>query len=284
MEPQSSEPATTGGRRRPAAGRNLPMAVGSGLVLGLLVLVTDYLWPPVFVGVVVVAILIAVWELVHAVAARGANPPQVPLGVGTVAVLIAAYVGGPDALAVAFVLTVLAIMLTRLTGPVEGAVVDLAAGVWIAGYVPLMAAFAVLMVAQPDGADRIVVFVLTTICSDIGGYLAGVLFGRHPMAPTISPKKTWEGFAGSVLLCVVAGSVSAHVLLGAAWWQGMLVGLAVVVTATLGDLAESMLKRDLGIKDMGRLIPGHGGMMDRLDSLAPTAPVVYLLLTVFVGG
>lgn len=284
MEPSQPEALPSGGRRKRSAGRNLPMAIGSGVVLGLLVLATDYLWPPGFVAVVVVAIVVAVWELVHAVAARGANPPRAALFVGTVAILLAAYVGGPDALAVAFTLTVLAIMLSRLTGPVEGAVVDLAAGVWIAGYVPLMAGFAVRLGDHEDGADRIVVFVLTTICSDIGGYLAGVLFGRHPMAPRISPKKTWEGFAGSVVLCLVAGGVSATVLLGTAWWQGVLLGLAVVVTATLGDLAESLVKRDLGIKDMGHLIPGHGGLMDRLDSLAPTAPVAYLLMTLFVGG
>lgn len=284
MEPSEPEAPAAGGRRRRTAGRNLPMAIGSGVVLGLLVLATDYLWPPGFVAVVVVAILIAVWELVHAVAARGANPPRAPLAIGTIAVLLAAYLGGPDGLAIAFVLTVLAIMLSRLTGPVEGAVVDIAAGVWIAGYVPLMAGFAVLMVAQPDGADRIVVFILTTICSDIGGYLSGVLFGRHPMAPSISPKKTWEGFAGSVVMCLVAGALSSALLLGATWWQGVLLGLAVVVTATLGDLVESLVKRDLGIKDMGHLIPGHGGLMDRLDSLAPTAPVVYVLLTLVVGG
>lgn len=278
------EPPPAEAPRRPRAGRNLPMAIGIGVLLFLLVLSTVYLWPDGFVGVVVVAMVVAAWELVVAVGGRGAAPPRVPLVVGTAAVVVAAYVGGPDALAVAFALTVVAIVLWRLTGPVEGAVVDVAAGVWIAAYVPLLAAFAALMVAQPQGADRIIVFIVTTVCSDVGGYLSGVLFGRHPMAPRISPKKTWEGFGGSVLMCAVGGTASTMVLLGAQWWQGVLFGLAVVFTATLGDLAESMVKRDLGIKDMGRLLPGHGGLMDRLDSLLPTAPVAYLLLTVFVGG
>jgi phosphatidate cytidylyltransferase len=141
-----------------------------------------------------------------------------------------------------------------------------------------------LMLAQAQGPDRIVVLILTTVCSDVGGYAVGVLAGRHPMAPRISPKKSWEGFAGSVVACVVGASLSAHWLLGTQWWQGAVLGLAIVLTATLGDLAESMVKRDLGIKDMGKLLPGHGGMLDRLDSLIPSAPVAFVLLTVFVGG
>lgn len=294
MEPTTSPPpagAPAGEGRRAAgqhrqsrAGRNLPAAVGIGLLLGGLVLGTLYGWPPSFAVLVTVAMLLAVWELTVAVGAHAAHPPRVPLLVGTAVVLVMAYRGGPEALAVAFALTVVVIILWRLTGPVEGAVIDLAAAVWIAAYVPLLAAFALLLLAQPDGADRVVVFILTTVCSDIGGFAAGVAFGRHPMARGISPKKTWEGFAGSAILCVLGGSLSAHLLVGARWWEGAVIGAAVVVAATLGDLAESMVKRDLGIKDLGRLLPGHGGMMDRVDSLVVTAPVVYLLLTLFVGG
>jgi len=121
------------------------------------------------------------------------------------------------------------------------------------------------------------------VCSDTGGFALGVVLGRHPMAPQISPKKSWEGFAGSVIACLLGGWLVSGWLLHTHPWQGLLVGLAVVVTATLGDLAESMVKRDLGLKDMGRLLPGHGGMMDRLDSLVPVAPVVYVLLSLFVG-
>lgn len=278
---EPSEPAT---ERGPKAGRNLPAAIGVGLVLAAAVLGTLYTLPWLFVVVAVAAVLLAVWELRHAVATRGAEPPLVPLLAGTVAVIVAAYVGGPAALGVAFGLVVLVLVLWRLTGPVEGSVVDLSASVWIAGYLPLMAGFVMLMLAQAQGPDRIVVLILTTVCSDVGGYAVGVLAGRHPMAPRISPKKSWEGFAGSVVACVVGASLSAHWLLGTQWWQGAVLGLAIVLTATLGDLAESMVKRDLGIKDMGKLLPGHGGMLDRLDSLIPSAPVAFVLLTVFVGG
>jgi phosphatidate cytidylyltransferase len=275
----AAEPATP-----PKAGRNLPAAIAVGLVLAASVVGTLYTVPWLFVVVAAAAVLLSVWELRHAIAATGAEPPLVPLLAGTVAVIVAAYVGGAAALGVAFGLTVLVLVLWRLTGPVEGSVVDVSSAVWIAGYLPLMAGFVMLMLTQSQGPDRIVVFILTTICSDIGGYAVGVLVGRHPMAPRISPKKSWEGFGGSVVACVVAASLAGHWLLGMQWWQGAVLGLAVVVTATLGDLAESMVKRDLGIKDMGNLLPGHGGMLDRLDSLIPSAPVAFLLLTVFIGG
>jgi phosphatidate cytidylyltransferase len=140
------------------------------------------------------------------------------------------------------------------------------------------------MFAQPDGADRVVLFIATTIASDIGGYATGVVAGRHPMAPRVSPKKSWEGFAGSVVACLVVGALVGHWLVDLQVWQGLVLGAAVVVTATMGDLAESTVKRDLGVKDLGRTLPGHGGLMDRLDSLLPVAPVAYVLLTLFAGS
>jgi phosphatidate cytidylyltransferase len=140
-----------------------------------------------------------------------------------------------------------------------------------------------LMLASSQGADRVLTFVILTICSDIGGYAAGVLAGRHPMAPRISPKKSWEGFAGSLALQGAAGVVLFVTLLEAPWWQGLLTGLILTVTATAGDLVESAIKRDLGVKDMSNLLPGHGGLMDRLDSLLPNAFTSWLLLRVFLG-
>ena len=154
--------------------------------------------------------------------------------------------------------------------------------VLVVGWLPLLAGFAMLMLAADDGAQRVVVFVLLTVCSDVGGYVAGVLFGRHPLAPTVSPKKSWEGLGGSVVLCLVAGVASVTLMLGGTWWAGALVGLAAVFAATLGDLSESILKRDLGIKDMGTLVPGHGGVLDRLDSLLAVAPTTWLLLHLLV--
>ena len=181
-----------------------------------------------------------------------------------------------------FLVTVLAVLLWRLGDGPAGYLHDAATGVLVALYVPLLAGFAVLLVVPDDGVARVLTFIATVAASDIGGYAAGVLFGRHPMAPSISPKKSWEGMGGSVAACVVVASAILVFALDAPWWSGLVFGAAIAVTATVGDLGESLIKRDLGIKDMGHLLPGHGGIMDRLDSLLPTAPVAWLLLAAFV--
>ncbi|WP_461024631.1 phosphatidate cytidylyltransferase [Thalassiella azotivora] len=266
------------------AGRNLPAAVGVGVALGALVVASLFVRKEVFVAVVAVAAGLAVWELTQAFSARRITVPLVPALVGTLGVLVSGYASGEEAMLVAFALTSLAMILWRVIDGVDGAVRDVAAGIFTAAYVPFLAGFAMLMLAADDGPWRIVVFILVTISSDIGGYAVGVVAGRHPMAPSVSPKKSWEGLAGSAAACVLAGVLSVTLLLDGAWWAGALLGLATVATATVGDLSESLLKRDLGIKDMGSLLPGHGGMMDRLDSLLPTAPVAYLLLLVLVPG
>jgi phosphatidate cytidylyltransferase len=180
-------------------------------------------------------------------------------------------------------LTVLATIFWRMPRGSHGFVRDITAGVFLIGYVPMLAGFAILLVRpDSDGPERVVTFFLVTVASDVGGYVVGVLLGKHPMAPTISPKKSWEGFAGSTLACVGAGIASVVFLLGGDWWVGAIVGVAAVLMATVGDLAESMIKRDLGIKDMSNLLPGHGGIMDRLDSLLAVAPVVWLILYLLV--
>jgi phosphatidate cytidylyltransferase len=262
-------------------GRNLPVAVGVGAALGALILVTIYRFPPGFVAVLVVAFGVAVAELVTQLMVAGARPPRLPLLAGTAAIVVCAYLGGIAGLAVAYAATVLATVFWRLPHATSGTVRDVSSAVWIATYVPFLGGFAALMFAQTQGADRIVVFIAATVCSDVGGYAAGVLFGRHPLAPRISPAKTWEGFAGSVVACSTIGILLLTLTFHEALWKGLLFGLAIVVTATLGDLGESMIKRDLGIKDMGALLPGHGGVMDRLDSLLPCAAVAYLLLSAF---
>ena len=264
------------------AGRNLPLAIGVGIILVALILASLFIVKAVFVGLAAVAVVIAVWELANAMAVRDIRPPIVPLAVGSVAMLVSAYAGGTETLVAALALTVLAALVWRLPEGPEAYLRDTTAGVFIAVYVPFLASFAVLMLEPEDGPRRVTTFVIVTMCSDIGGYVVGVIFGRHPMAPSISPKKSWEGFVGSVLFCAAGGAAAVHYLLEDAYWKGVVLGLAAVVSATVGDLTESMIKRDLGIKDMGTLIPGHGGIMDRLDSLLLTAPVAWAVLTLLV--
>jgi phosphatidate cytidylyltransferase len=266
------------------AGRNLPAAIGVGLGLGALVIGTLYSparWT--FMVVVVVASLIGTFELVRALHQLGARPPLLPLALGGSATVVAGYRYGAEEVFLGLALTVVACVLWRLALPAAGLLRDVSSGVLTAVYVPFLISFAAMMTVPPDGPRRVTVFIATVVCSDTGGYVAGVLFGKHPMAPSVSPKKSWEGFAGSVTACAVGGAILFVTLFAdTSWWQGALFGLAVVCSATLGDLGESMIKRDIGIKDMGHLLPGHGGLMDRLDSLLPTAPVAWLLLTAFV--
>ncbi len=278
LEPVPMQPVPPP-ERRTRAGRNLPAAIGVGLGLAAVILLSLYVWKPAFIVVVVAAVVLAVYELSNAFGADRVRVPVVPLVVGSVAIVVSAYAGGSEAMVVALALTVLGTMLWRSPENPKGYVRDVTAATFAALYVPFLAGFAALMLRPDDGADRVVVFIVLVVLSDTGGYVAGVLFGKHPMAPTVSPKKSWEGFGGSALFCAVGGAVAVPVLLEGELWEGVLIGLAVMMTATLGDLGESMIKRDLGIKDMGSLLPGHGGMMDRLDSLLPAAPVTYLLLS-----
>ncbi len=266
------------------AGRNLPAAIGVGVGLALLIIGSLALYRPSFVIVIGVAVALGMYELVTAIRTVEARPPLVPLLAGVLAMESAAWSRGPDGLVGALLLTVLGVTVWRLADGADGYLRDVAAGNLVALYLPFLAGFAVLMTHPDDGAARIVLFILTVVCSDTGGYAVGVLIGKHPMAPTVSPKKSWEGFAGSLLAGAAAGLLMMVFCFHQQWWQGALFGAAIVVTATLGDLGESMIKRDLGIKDMGRLLPGHGGIMDRLDSLLPCAPVAYLLLAAFLPG
>jgi phosphatidate cytidylyltransferase len=264
------------------AGRNLPVATAVGLGLAALVLIPLFTARVGFVVVVCVASCFGLYELSAALATTGRRVPLPPLALGSVIMLSLAWSRGPADLVVAFLLTVVAAYVWRLFDGAAGYLRDIAATTFALVYVPLLISFAVLLAVPSDGARRVVAFIATVACSDIGGYAAGVLTGRHLMAPHISPKKSWEGFAGSVTACLGGGLLFVTVLLHAAWWQGLVFGLAVVCSATIGDLGESMVKRDLGIKDMGTLLPGHGGLMDRLDSLLPTAPVAWFLLMKFV--
>jgi phosphatidate cytidylyltransferase len=261
------------------AGRNLPAAIGSAVVLLLaiaLCLATFDGFP--FVFLVTAAIWAGIWEIRQGLSARGIVLPWEPVLLGTVFMLFGAWYGGSPPLATALAVTALAVMLWRLRRGVDGFVRDATSGVFTAVYLPFLASFVVLLLRSDDGVWRVVTFILVTIASDIGGYAAGVLLGRHPMAPVISPKKSWEGFAGSAISCMVVGWLCVSLLLDGRWWVGVLLGAAAVVTATLGDLCESVIKRDLGIKDMSQIIPGHGGIMDRLDSLLATVAPIWLIL------
>jgi phosphatidate cytidylyltransferase len=269
------------------AGRDLPVAIASGVVLLLGIAGSLVFWKTAFMLIVAGAVVVAIWELHKGFLAKEIDLPEQPLMAGGVVMVMVAYFFGPAALVTATAVTALVTMLWLLRRGVPGYVQNATASVFTLIYVPFLGSFVALLLAEggtsdfdrwDDGVKGIIVFILVTIASDIGGYFAGVLFGRHPMAPVISPKKSWEGFAGSIAFCVAVGYALVVYFLDGDWWVGIALGLIAAVMATLGDLCESVIKRDLGIKDMSQVIPGHGGLMDRLDSVLATIAPIWLLL------
>ncbi|MEU3188016.1 phosphatidate cytidylyltransferase [Streptomyces sp. NPDC006923] len=282
QEPMAAPPPPPQKKR---AGRDLRAAIGVGLGLGAVVVVSLFVVKAVFIGVIAVAVVVGLWELTSRLdEKKGIKAPLIPLAVGGAAMVVAGYVRGAEGAWVAMALTALAVLVWRMTEPPEGYLRDVTAGIFAAFYVPFLATFVAMMLTADDGPRRVLMFLVLTVVSDTGAYAVGWRFGTHKLAPRISPGKTREGLLGAVVFAMAAGALCMQYIIDdGIWWQGLVLGLAVAASATLGDLGESMIKRDLGIKDMGTLLPGHGGIMDRLDSLLPTAPVVWLLLVIFVG-
>jgi phosphatidate cytidylyltransferase len=281
-EPDKPDPAQQP-QRTSRTGRNLPVAIAVGLALGFFVVLTLFTVKATFLIMMGAAVAIALWELDRALRPRGIHLPLVPLYAGGAAIWTCAYWLGYRPAFAALALTILALFGWRLHGTAAGYLRDVTAAMFALVYLPLAGGFVAMMLSQADGAHRVFLFLVLTVCSDVGGYFAGIGFGKHPLVPAISPHKTWEGLTGSGIFCLAAGGTLLPVLFrhGHAW-QGLLLGAAALVVAATGDLVESMIKRDLGIKDMGSLLPGHGGVLDRIDAMLFTAPVTWLLLTAFI--
>jgi phosphatidate cytidylyltransferase len=276
----SAEPPKNGSR----AGRNLPAAIAVGAFLGFGVIAILVFAPLWWIPVVAVAMAVATHEVVRRLRAAGYAIPVVPLLVGGQAMVWLTWPFGTAGALGSYGGTVVVCMIWRLlSGGLKAAPVnylrDVTATVFLATWIPLFGAFGVLLVYPDDGGWRVLCLMLGVVFSDIGGYTAGVLFGKHPMVPAISPKKSWEGFAGSLICGTAAAVIAVTFLLDKPAWVGVPLGLMLVITGTLGDLIESQVKRDLGIKDMGTLLPGHGGLMDRLDSVLPSAVATWIVLT-----
>ena len=276
----------------PKAGRDLPMAIGVGLVL-LAALAVGLLWVPwFFVLISAVSLSLAVVEIHRALLRKGMHAQVKTIVAGTLVSVLGAYAMfrwnlglPPTTFAVICVCgTVVACLVARLLLAREGFIRDIAASALIIAYIPLMGVFIPLMMAEPGGTRRIIAVVACVVASDTGAYAIGSLLGRHKMAPHISPSKTWEGFAGSIATSAVIGVAAALWCLGASWELGLVLGLCIAPAATLGDLVESLIKRDAGLKDMSNFLPGHGGFKDRLDSMLVAMPMGWLVLHLGMGG
>lgn len=266
------------------AGRDLPAAIAVGAVLGAMAIGSLLFAPKWWFPLLSIAIAIATHEVIRRLREHGYVLPVVPLLVGGQAMIWLAWPWGVEGTLGAYGATIVVAMVWRLLGhglneqPVNY-LRDIAASVLLATWVPLFASFTALLIFQDNGGARVFTVIATVVFADIGGYTAGVLFGKHLLAPAISPKKSWEGLGGSLVFGIAAAVVSVTFLLHKDAWVGLPLGLMLVITGVLGDLVESQVKRDMGIKDMGTLLPGHGGIMDRIDAMLPSAVAGWIVLT-----
>ena len=283
----------------PKAGRNLPAAIVVGLGMLFAVLGGLLFLPLGFVAVTTTFAIFGVWEIYRALEANGTRMPIIPVMTGTIAMPFAAYFGGIESLLFALLLSSVAVLLWRSIETAAGSANSIFAGVFTLGWVPFFISFAALPLhaaggatplglwpggTVPQGAWQVAVMLLLVVSNDTFGYLVGASLGKHPMAPKISPKKSWEGFAGSVAGAMVIGVLASLFLLEKPWWVGVILAVGLVAASTAGDLAESMVKRELGIKDMSSILPGHGGVMDRLDSFVFASPVAFVLYGLVAGA
>ncbi|GLB62394.1 phosphatidate cytidylyltransferase [Dietzia sp. NCCP-2495] len=269
------------------AGRDLTRAIPVGIGLGALVVASIAFEPRYWYLVAAAAVAIGTWEVFKRLRQARFTLPLIPLFVGGQATVWAGFALGAKGAFAAFAATSVVVLVWRLvmhglTVAPKNYLRDVSVSLFMLVWIAVPGSLGAMLSDGDFGAQRVVALIVLVVCSDIGGYVAGVLFGKHPMVPAISPKKSWEGFAGSLLFAIVGGALVVSLLFHDDIWKGILLGILTVFTATLGDLVESQVKRDLGIKDMGTLLPGHGGFMDRLDSVLPSAVVVWIIFTFVV--
>ena len=275
-------------------GRSLSKSVAVGLLLAAIFLSSLLIYKELFIVLLSVATAIGAWELSTALREKNWYVPRVPAVVGSVLMMPATYFGGPSIQWLASLAIVAALIVWRTVHllferrkanfqTLQRTVRDFGAAAFLVIYLPLTLSFAMLLLRRDDGQLWVVAFVTTVALIDSAGYLFGRVFGKNKLAPDVSPKKTWEGLAASIIFGTTSAVLFIVFVLGGEWWVGIIFAALLILAAVFGDLAESLIKRDLGIKDMSTWLPGHGGMMDRLDSLLPASLMTYLVMVVFFG-
>lgn len=291
LEATRAQLEATNDRITARTGRNLVSAIGIGLIGGGLMLVSLIVIKELFMVLAGILVVFAALELAGAMRHAGRDIPRIPTVIVALAAVPAAYYAGISGAWFTVLAGSAFIALWRLAEQLLGRtgstprelLLDLGLGAFVQLYVTFLGCFAITLVSEEGGEWWTLAFLILVIVVDTGAYASGLTWGKHPMAPRVSPKKTWEGFAGAAVAGVVAGILLAIFMLGEPWWVGAVFGLVILGTATLGDLAESLIKRDIGIKDMSSWLPGHGGFLDRLDSILPSAAAAYVLYFVFVN-
>ncbi len=257
------------------AGRKLLPSILVSLTLLTLIFGTINLEPKLFLLLILIAIMLGVRELTHAYRAGGIELPDLPIMLIASVILVASWFGGTEGLAVSTGLSIPILMFFLLMISQKDFIKRSTSAVFAVFYLAVLGGFILLVANHPDGGKRILALVILIACNDTFAYFAGVLFGKHKMAPTISPNKSWEGLVGGLIASLIGGALVFQNAFETQWYVGCAVGVMTVITATCGDLIESAIKRDLAIKEMSNLLPGHGGIMDRLDSALFTAPAVW---------
>lgn len=260
------------------AGRKLFPSIAVSLSLVALIWFALAYRREIFAVVVAVAVLLGIREIVRAFNASGIYISSAGLMIAALALSYATWNGGVAGLAVATAIAIPILLIQLLTRGPEGFVTSATATTFSLLYLPFLGGFLILLGRTSTGLERVMTFVVLVGCNDTFGYIVGVLIGKHALVPKISPKKSWEGLIGSLVFTTAGGILAFTYILEMQWWIGAVVGLMIVFTATCGDLIESAMKRDLALKDMGSLLPGHGGMLDRLDSVLISAPALWLAL------
>jgi phosphatidate cytidylyltransferase len=262
------------------AGRKLLPSIAVSLSLIALVWFALAYQRAIFALLVTVAVVLGIRELNKAFTAIEIQIPLWSLTTAAVGLCASTWFGGISGLAVATAIAFPCLLVLLLPRGTVNFVKTASASALALVYLPFLAGFLILLARPSNGLERVMTFVVLVGCNDTFAYLTGVLIGKHPLAPKISPKKTIEGLLGALVFTIAGGAIAFHYIMGAEWWLGALAGLLTVFTATSGDLIESALKRDMAIKDMGNLLPGHGGIMDRLDSVLFAAPALWLALEI----
>ena len=283
LDSQRARLEATSARIESRAGRNLFLAIGSGLIFGAIFLASLFFFKFIFVLLVAAIVAIALVELAVAFRQAGRRVPRVGVVLGGLTVVAGAYFYGAGGMLLGLFAGSVLLTLWRLFEnllpsievPPKTLVRDVFSGLFVLVYVAFLASFTVLLIQADHGQWWVFGLVAIVVSVDVGAYAAGVTMGKHKMTPRISPNKTWEGFAGAAVVAVAVGVVISLFALEQPWWVGALLGVIVLLTATGGDLTESLIKRNLGVKDMSTWIPGHGGFLDRLDSLLPSAVGVF---------
>lgn len=278
-QPPGDRPATTA----PRGGRNLPVAIGVGAGLAVMFVGSVLIHPVLFLTFVGLNLVIALLELDVALTTTKVRPPTVVALLALPVMLYGAYLFGSDAIVVglfgALAFGFVYVMATHERGHTVSRMAALALMLL---WVNLLASSLGLLLARDEGYWYVMAATALAVTNDVGAYAFGRNFGRTRMAPAISPAKTWEGFGGALVVTVVmAVLVTAQVVPGVTVPVAVVLAVAVGLAATLGDLAESLMKRDLGVKDLGTIFPGHGGVMDRIDALLFALPTAHLVLLAF---